>query len=354
METSKGQRYAACEMQKGSSINSGHLWSIRAEVPDGSTEAALQVRQSARVSCRSRMHVLIVSNPISGAGKATRHAQRLADQLMLRGHHVSHINSEPQAASVWLAPVLAGADRVAVVGGDGTVRSVALVIADAGLPMVHVPQGNENLFARTLGMPGDVDGSIALIEHGERAEVDIALANGHAMLLMASIGADAAVVARVAAERANHVSHMHYVWASMKCFLSTPPRLTIRVDGELVVPGQRGWVVVSNSPHYGARINPAPMASMQDGLLDLTFFRASSGPEVLNWMVRCRFGLHRTAPGFVHRQVKDEVLIEYAEPAHWQLDGDPPPETGPSPLAITHANKRLTILQCGGQSLPRL
>ena len=113
-------------------------------------------------------------------------------------------------------------------------------------------------------------------------------------------------------------------------------------------------LIVSNSPHYGARINPAPMASMHDGLLDLTFFRASSGPEVLNWMVRCRFGQHRTAAGFVHRQVKDAVVIEYAEPAHWQLDGDPPPEAGPSSLTITHAKQRLTIMQSDARSLPRL
>jgi diacylglycerol kinase family enzyme len=95
------------------------------------------------------------------------------------------------------------------------------------------------------------------------------------------------------------------------------------------------------------------MASMQDALLDLTFFRASSGPEVLNWMVRCRFGQHQTAAGFVHRQVKDAVVIEYAEPAQ-QLDGDPPPEAGPSPLTSTHAKQRLTIMQSEARSLPRL
>jgi len=101
-------------------------------------------------------------------------------------------------------------------------------------------------------------------------------------------------------------------------------------------------------------VRSVAMASMQDARLDLTFFRASSGPEVLNWMVRCRFGQHRTAAGFVHRQVKDAVVIEYAEPAHWQLDGDPPPEAGPSPLASTHAKQRLTSMQSDAGSLPRL
>jgi diacylglycerol kinase family enzyme len=293
------------------------------------------------------MQVLIVSNPIAGGGQARRHATALAALLVSRDHEVTHISSEPRDATNWLAEPMQEVDVVAVVGGDGTVRSVALTVAAAGVPLVHVPQGNENLFARTLGMGGTLEDTVELIEHGDRGEVDDAIANGHAMLLMASVGLDAHIVAGVAAMRQARVSHWHYVRAAMRCCGSQPPRLSVRVDGELVVPGQRGWLVVSNAANYGAGINPAPMASMHDGVLDMTFFRASSALEVGAWMLRCRLGRHRSAAGFVHRRASREVLIEYTDPAPWQLDGDPPPSgpSDPDRLTITLSNRPLSVLR---------
>ena len=46
-------------------------------------------------------------------------------------------------------------DVVLACGGDGTVRTVAEVLAGTGMPMALIPAGTGNLLARTIGTPLD-------------------------------------------------------------------------------------------------------------------------------------------------------------------------------------------------------
>jgi YegS/Rv2252/BmrU family lipid kinase len=270
------------------------------------------------------MHVILVFNPISGRGGGQHRAAAIGEVLAGRGHVAELVPSETGDAARWLGERLASVDAVVVVGGDGTVRSVAGVVAEAGIPLLHVPGGNENLFARGLGMTGDVDAVVAAVERGQRRDVDMATANGETMLLMASVGLDAEIVAEVAARRGRTVSNWTYARAALsqlrRC---TPPRCSVVVDGNEVVSGQTGWCVVANSPLYGGRINPAPMAKLDDGLLDMVFFPASTSLGVLRWMNRCRRGRQSARAGFVHRTAASDVEITVDEPARLQIDGDP-------------------------------
>ena len=51
------------------------------------------------------------------------------------------------------AAVEAGADRVVVAGGDGSIAPVAAAAGAAGIPLAVVPVGTANDFARRLGLP---------------------------------------------------------------------------------------------------------------------------------------------------------------------------------------------------------
>ena len=294
------------------------------------------------------MRILIVANPVSGRGRSRKRSDALRALLTQRGHDSTIVASARTDARTWLSPHLKDVDVVAVVGGDGTVRSVAAAVAHAGIPLVHVPSGNENLFARALGMGSDIADTVRIIETGEHKLIDIGLVEEEAMLLMTSIGWDADIVANVATSRRDQVSNWDYVRAAMLRLQNwQPPLLTVTVDDELLVDRQRGWIVVSNASEYGGRVNPAPMACMDDRLLDVTFFRASSTLELMSWMLRCRFARQVSAPGFVHRRAASSVCISSAVPVRWQLDGDPPPSSSSSRtehLSISLSDLRLPVL----------
>ena len=269
------------------------------------------------------MRVVVLFNPVSGGGHGRVLAAEVSGALVARGHAVELIASEPGDASVWFGGKGAGVDVVAVVGGDGTVRSVAGVVADAKCAILHVPSGNENLFARGFGMSGVVTDVVAAVEHGTHGEVDMASVNGETMLLMASVGLDAEIVREVASRRGDSVSNWTYVRAALACVRRcSPPRCTVVVDGQDFVRDVSGWVVVANSPEYGGRVNPAPMAAMDDRKLDVVFFPASTSLGVLRWMNRCRRGRQMECAGFVHTVASRDIGISLAEPAIFQIDGD--------------------------------
>ncbi|OLO43380.1 diacylglycerol/lipid kinase family protein [Actinomyces oris] len=82
--------------------------------------------------------------------------------------------SEPGTMQARLA-LAAGARLVVAAGGDGTVRSVAAVLAGTGAQMGIVPLGTANLAARNLGVPvGDPRAAAKVVAQGVDLPADLA------------------------------------------------------------------------------------------------------------------------------------------------------------------------------------
>jgi len=79
-------------------------------------------------------------------------------------------------------------DVIVVGGGDGSIRSVASVLAGSGVPLGILPLGTRNHFARDFGIPTDVDQAVGLIAAGHARSVDVGEVNGQTFINNASIG----------------------------------------------------------------------------------------------------------------------------------------------------------------------
>ena len=92
-------------------------------------------------------------------------------------------------------------------------------------------------------------------------------------------------------------------------------------------PEMKGWLVVANSRQYAARLNPAPMAEMGDGLLDVVYVPMRSRMGLLPRMIAYRLGWQGRDTAVVYRRGREiEVMVD--PPQLWQLDGDPPGMAG--------------------------
>ncbi|HEV8563249.1 MAG TPA: acylglycerol kinase family protein [Actinophytocola sp.] len=88
-----------------------------------------------------------VMNPRSGGGKMARF--RLVERA---GAQVRLTDPSQDAASLARIAIAEGARVLGVAGGDGTVSAVAAVAAEAQRPLVVIPAGTRNHFARDLGL----------------------------------------------------------------------------------------------------------------------------------------------------------------------------------------------------------
>lgn len=129
-------------------------------------------------------HILLNSTAGSAADRRSVE-QALADARIdgeiqwLEPHRI------PVAAS---AAVEAGAELIVAGGGDGTISSVAGVVAGGPAALGILPLGTLNHFARDLGIPFDLAQAAKLIESGVHRRVDIAELNGRTFVNNSAIG----------------------------------------------------------------------------------------------------------------------------------------------------------------------
>jgi diacylglycerol kinase family enzyme len=79
-------------------------------------------------------------------------------------------------------------DAIVAGGGDGTVRTIAMVLADSGVPLGIIPLGTLNHFAKDLGIPLALDDAVAAIGAGHARQIDLGEVNGEIFINNSSIG----------------------------------------------------------------------------------------------------------------------------------------------------------------------
>jgi diacylglycerol kinase family enzyme len=163
----------------------------------------------------------------------------------------------------------AGAAVVFAVGGDGTVRACAQVLAGTGVPLAIVPTGTANLAARSLGVPRDQGAALRTGFGGRDKLIDLAVADGTTSVTMAGIGLDAAVVGATPARLKRHAGWLAYAAASARHLLAASAEFTIRVDGGAELVRRARSVVVGNCGLLPGGFPLLPAARPDDGVLDV-------------------------------------------------------------------------------------
>lgn len=108
------------------------------------------------------------------------------------------------------------ASHVCAVGGDGTLRHVALALARCGrrLPLSVYPAGTVNLVHRERLFPLDPEGHAdRLLAQAAGASIHPVALNDTCFLACASVGPDSRAVARVSLPLKARIGKLAYVWA---------------------------------------------------------------------------------------------------------------------------------------------
>ncbi len=138
-------------------------------------------------------HGVLIINPKSGGGKATRYD--LVNEA--RRRHVEVVLLEPgdDLRQLAEAAVSRGADALGMAGGDGSQAVVAAVASSHGVPFVCVPSGTRNHFALDLGINRD-DPARALDAFGPAREsvIDLGDVNGVVFVNNVSLGLYAEII----------------------------------------------------------------------------------------------------------------------------------------------------------------
>ncbi len=146
-----------------------------------------------------------------------------------------HTDKRNDPASAAREALSSGEGIIAVAGGDGTISGVSSAMVDHDRPLGIIPQGTFNYFARSMGIPENLEEAVDVIAAGDSRPVHVATINGETFLNNASIGAYPAILkTREGIYRRWGRSRIAAYWSVIKALMDfrTSLKLTIVVDGK--------------------------------------------------------------------------------------------------------------------------
>lgn len=235
-------------------------------------------------------HVLV--NPSSGGGTAPAAVLPVARALRDAGARVAVTYSPgPAQCRTLVRQSVARGEVVVAVGGDGMVASLAGSVVESSGVLGIVPSGRGNDFARQLGLSKEPAEIAATLLRAEPRAVDVIDVGGHVVVGSVYAGVDSR-----ASELVNGGHRLpktlQYPYATLRALASyTPATYRIEVDGD-VHEHQAATVVVANSGFYGKGMHIAPVALLQDGLLDVVVIKAASKLQLMRSLPKLYDGSH--------------------------------------------------------------
>jgi diacylglycerol kinase (ATP) len=172
--------------------------------------------------------------------------------------------------------VRAGADAVAVYGGDGTVAEVAAGLFGSEMPLVILPGGTTNATARSLGIPVELAEAVKLLaDPNAQLRVMDMLQVGESYffgVVATGIPGEVAVMADRGAK--DRLGNLAYAWSAVKATMHAPNSdYTITLDGQEI--HSHGVICLILNQSAGL-MQIKPPVDGSDGLLDVAVFRDES------------------------------------------------------------------------------
>jgi diacylglycerol kinase (ATP) len=272
---------------------------------------------------------LVIVNPAAGGGKALGIKIRVADYFHSQSCPADFVESKSpeDLRRQAVQGVSEGYQRVATLGGDGAFHH--LVEATFGLDVIlgFLPAGNGNDIAAGLGIPRDPIAAAATFIASYPRAVDLVrvkFASGEQTALCAGaagmgLDAEAARLANIRFRRWPGVTR--YLAGALFAMGSFAP---LEIEAELDEERWSGRVLlaaVANAPCYGAGVQIAPGAAMDDGWLDVTLVGAMPWTRVVE-IIPIILGGRDWRLDNVWRFRARRVALRSSRPALIQGDGE--------------------------------
>lgn len=147
--------------------------------------------------------------------------------------------------------VRSGAPMVIVGGGDGSLSYTVDEVVDKDCVFALLPLGTANSFARTLGIPLDLDGAIKVIATGQRRRIDLGMIDGDYFANCAAMGLSPMIGEGVPHNLKRYLGRVGYLIWALWCLIRFHAfKLTVRGEGI----DETLWateVRIANGGHHG-------------------------------------------------------------------------------------------------------
>jgi diacylglycerol kinase (ATP) len=267
---------------------------------------------------------------------------RAAEILRARGGSVTVLPTTGPATAGEIArdAISGGADLIVVAGGDGTINEAAAGLVHTGVPMGILPAGTANVLATEMRLGRNWDAAVRQLAASQPRRIAVGTATLGAasrhFLLMAGIGLDAQVVARVDNALKARTGKFAY-WVAGWSLVGSPLReFRARVDG---VEKVCSFALACRVRNYGGDLEIARGVTLFDDDFEVVLFEGSSGLPYVKYFAGVALNRLRGMRGVTILRARSLELE--GEGVYVQVDGE---LLGSLPARIELAPDALTLL----------
>ena len=218
----------------------------------------------------SGLHILW--NPVAGNGLSVRVCAEVCAALDSRGipFTISKSAYPGHAVELTKSAVNEGCERILALGGDGTVREVAMGLYQTNIPMAIIPCGTGNDISRPLHIPKDVMQALDVALNGTPRRMDAGLANDELFFNVAGFGFDVDVLdyTEIYKKKCKNGS-LAYLRGLVRAIAGRKDRKTVITWPEGRMEKNVLLMSAGNGTHIGGGMMVTPLADPFDGLLDI-------------------------------------------------------------------------------------
>jgi undecaprenyl-diphosphatase len=181
------------------------------------------------------------------------------------------VPDSPAGIEPALREAVARGEAIGIVGGDGSINTAAGIAVGHDRPLVVVPGGTLNHFARDLGVES-VDDAARALKSGQLAAVDVGLIDRHVFVNTASFGSYSKLV-----EAREELEASIGKWAALGVALVRVLRendpFEVTIDGRT----RRIWMIfIGNCAYEPPGFAPTTRTRLDDGLFDVRIVDGSA------------------------------------------------------------------------------
>tara|TARA_B100000214_G_scaffold366531_1_gene335602 strand:- start:379 stop:1239 length:861 start_codon:yes stop_codon:yes gene_type:complete len=282
------------------------------------------------------MKIRFIINPIAGTGKQKGIENYISNHF--NDYEIFYTKKIGHASIISKEAVKNKINIVVAIGGDGTLNECMKSLVNTETALGVVPCGSGNGFANHIGMKNNIKEAIKQIKYSKIISIDSCTINDLPFVNVAGIGFDAHIAKLFSKSKKR--GFLKYMKLILKELMYNPQEYNISYNTNKKKINAY-MISIANASEYGNNIKIAPMANIQDGLIDFVIVK-----KFPKWEIP--FFLYKSYQGktFMSKHVdiiqtnKMQIL---AENTLIHLDGEPYKTT--NPITINLLKNSLKILK---------
>jgi diacylglycerol kinase (ATP) len=272
-----------------------------------------------------KSQIQIIVNPTANRGKSKSLFKEFIYLMDKRGiKYKYHCTEYPGHAALISNKIISGKGEILLIfGGDGTYNEVENGCFDKDVIIGHIPAGSCNDFTRELGEWSGLNSFLDSVENNNTMLIDAGIVNDRLFLTNVGAGFDAQIIHDM--NKRNMKGNLGYVIMVFKnlfefeCFNANIETSERKLNLDLLM------LTVNNATTYGGGFKIAPVANVNDGMLDVCLIKSISKPKFIANFPKVYSGTHLKIDEVIYWKTK-KLNIKLNRKLPVQVDGELLPE----------------------------